>query len=572
MSCCVNIRGGAHSCRVVEVEWNAKHATFGGPTSRVTSGVEAGEQPFSGSSCLGRLKVNLRGERLIIRLISHQNSMHTSLLVKLIPRPVLFSRINASRCRALRAFYLPVAAPLTRTTRTLHTSKFYLQEISHRRTPNMAAATPDSTTLSLLQKYRSDATVDASLSASKTSTALFPNAAYTDAEKQEIDQWTITSAHISPASEDSAKTAARLSQLNTHLSSRTTILGGKPSVADIAVYAHLAPQVAKWTAEERTGEQGYHHIVRHLDFVQNAEEVFGLKISDAEKVKIDVDDVKFALKPIDAKAEKERKKREKEAAAAVTGGGSVADSGKPAAKSTKDKVKEKVEAAAGTVVAVVGGKKEKKEKAPKPPKQAPVEKPLSPSLIDLRVGHILKAIQHPNADSLYVSTIAMGDAPGTDNTSEYEGQVVRTVCSGLNGLVPLEEMQGRKIVAVCNLKPVTMRGIKSAAMVLAASPRVAEGEDSHKGPVELVNPPADAEAGERVYFEGWEGEPEPVLNPKKKIWESVQPGFTTTADLEVGFDAADVPQLKEAGKSGVAKLKTKQGLCTVKTLQGATVR
>jgi aminoacyl tRNA synthase complex-interacting multifunctional protein 1 len=133
-------------------------------------------------------------------------------------------------------------------------------------------------------------------------------------------------------------------------------------------------------------------------------------------------------------------------------------------------------------------------------------------------------------------------------------------------------MQGRKIVAVCNLKPVTMRGIKSAAMVLAASPRVAEGEDSHGGPVELVNPPAGAEAGERVYFEGWEGEPEPVLNPKKKVWESVQPGFTTTAELEVGFDPAEIPQLKEAGKSGVAKLKTKQGLCTVKTLQGATVR
>ena len=72
---------------------------------------------------------------------------------------------------------------------------------------------------------------------------------------------------------------------------------------------------------------------------------------------------------------------------------------------------------------------------------------MSPSLIDLRVGHILKAERHPNADSLYVSTIAVGDEAGTENTSEYEGKVVRTVCSGLNGLVPLEEMQGRKAKA-----------------------------------------------------------------------------------------------------------------------------
>lgn len=136
-------------------------------------------------------------------------------------------------------------------------------------------------------------------------------------------------------------------------------------------------------------------------------------------------------------------------------------------------------------------------------------------------------------------------------------------------------MQNRKVVTVCNLKPVTMRGIKSCAMVLAASPKVAEGEDSHKGPVELVNPPADSKAGDRVFFEGWEGEPEAVLNPKKKIWETIQPGFTTTDALEVGFNVGAVPQLAGEGaekKSGVAKLKTAAGLCSVTTLKDAVVR
>jgi aminoacyl tRNA synthase complex-interacting multifunctional protein 1 len=433
----------------------------------------------------------------------------------------------------------------------------------------MATAAVDNKSILLLKAAFPAITIDSSSSPSDTSSSLFPQAAYTDAEKKEIDQWS-----AAPST-----TSEKLTELNTHLSSRTTILGSKPSVADVIVYTHFAPLVAKWTPEERTGQHGYHHIVRHVDFVQNAE-VFYLKIADADKIKINQDDVIYKIPPVDAKAEKERKKKEKELAAAAAAAGGAATGAAVVTSSkveqVKEAVKDKLESAKESIAGAVDGskkKKEKKEKAPKPQKEAPKEKALSPALIDLRVGHILKAIQHPNADSLYVSTIAVGDAPGTDNTSEYEGQVVRTVCSGLNGLVPLEEMQGRKIVAVCNLKPVTMRGIKSAAMVLAASPRLAPGAvDDHKGPVELVNPPADAKAGERIYFEGWEGEPEAVLNPKKKIWESMQPGFTTTDDLEVGFDVAAVEQLAASGKTSVGKLRTKEGLCTVKTLKGATVR
>lgn len=106
-------------------------------------------------------------------------------------------------------------------------------------------------------------------------------------------------------------------------------------------------------------------------------------------------------------------------------------------------------------------------------------------------------------------------------------------------------------------------------MVLAASPR---GDDSHGGPVELVSPPSDAKAGDRVYFEGWEGEPEGVLNPKKKIWETIQPGFTTTDELEAAFNVEDVEPLKAQGKTGVGKLRTKEGVCVVKSLKGATIR
>ncbi|KAI1749884.1 hypothetical protein F4782DRAFT_285100 [Xylaria castorea] len=390
-------------------------------------------------------------------------------------------------------------------------------------------------------------------------------------EETEVQQWITTSERLKSSPQD----ASILDKLNAHLTSRATLLGTKPSKADVAIYESLAPTVKAWTPEQRTGQQGHPHIVRHLDFVQNSG-LFGLNISDADKVKVDTEEVLYVKPPTDAKAEKERLKKEKAAAAAAADGSAettLVDRTKAVAQVVVDKaveVKDAVAAAAG-----VGGetkpKKEKKEKAPKPQKAPAVTTPPSPHLIDLRVGHILKAIKHPEADSLYVSTIAMGDKPGTDDTEEYEGQVCRTVCSGLNGLVPLEEMQGRKVVVVANLKPVKMRGIKSCAMVLAASPRLKEGEvDDHKGPVELVTPPVDSKAGERVCFDGWRGEPEGVLNPKKKIWETFQPGFTTTDDLEVAFDGSAV---EAAGKAETGKLTTASGgTCSVQTLKGATVR
>lgn len=370
---------------------------------------------------------------------------------------------------------------------------------------------------------------------------------YTPQEETEIKQWLTTSERLksSPADQKSI-----LDTLDSHLASRTTLLGTKPSKADLAIYETLAPVVSGWDAEARTGKDGRPNIVRLLDFVQNSG-IFGLDVTD--KVKVDLDDVRYWKSPEEAKAEKERLKKEKAAAAGETA--ELADRTK----------------AAPAEAGAAKPKKEKKEKAPKAQKAPAPTAPLSPRLIDLRVGHILKAVKHPEADSLFVSTIDMGDAPGTPDTEEFEGRVCRTVCSGLNGLVPLEEMQGRKVVTVCNLKPVKMRGVKSCAMVLAASPKVKEGEeDAHKGPVELVNPPEGAAAGERVFFEGWEGEPEGVLNPKKKVWETMQPGFTTTSGREVAFDAGAVEAL---GKTGQGKLVVKSGgVCTVKTLADATVR
>lgn len=457
----------------------------------------------------------------------------------------------------------------------------------------MSTSTPPSSLIEFLRKSYPSAISPTTSEAeiSHSSREIFPETSYTEPEKVEISQWLTTSARLATPDEDEAKHAGRLGSLNIHLSTRTTLLGTKPSVADVALFYRLAPAVKSWSAEERTGEHGYHNIVRFIDFVQNAP-LFSLSLEVEEKVDIDVDDVKFAHKPLDPKEEKERKKEKAAVTVSVPG---LKTQVLPVGKG-KEHVKEKGDnqtpapaqdlpksASDAPVASSSKPKKEKKEKAPKAPKAPPAETLLSPCFIDLRVGHILRAIPHPNADSLYVSTINCGDPPDAPNTSldERTGLTVRTVCSGLNGLIPLADLQDRLIVAVCNLKPVTMRGVKSAAMVLAASPRLGPGEeDTHKGPVELVNPPKDAKAGERVYFEGWEGEPEGQLNPKKKVWETLQPGFTTTGGLEVGFDASVVEGLKkgdaaetsEKQGTAIAKLRTKGGVCSVTTLKEAVVR
>ncbi|KAH7928729.1 nucleic acid-binding protein [Leucogyrophana mollusca] len=106
----------------------------------------------------------------------------------------------------------------------------------------------------------------------------------------------------------------------------------------------------------------------------------------------------------------------------------------------------------------------------------------------------------------------------------------RTVVSGLVRYIPIEDMQDKYLVAICNLKPANMRGVKSFATVLAATSKV--GKDAG---TELIQPPPGSKPGDRVYFEGPEYEnatPVSQMNPKKNF-ETIQPGFTTLDTKEV---------------------------------------
>jgi len=82
-------------------------------------------------------------------------------------------------------------------------------------------------------------------------------------------------------------------------------------------------------------------------------------------------------------------------------------------------------------------------------------KPTGPAALDLRVAVVTEVRDHPQADKLYVLKIDFG--------SEQ-----RQLCAGLKPYYPREELLGKHLVVVTNLKPAKLRGELSQGMLLAA--------------------------------------------------------------------------------------------------------
>ncbi|WP_352405094.1 methionine--tRNA ligase [Sporanaerobacter acetigenes] len=75
--------------------------------------------------------------------------------------------------------------------------------------------------------------------------------------------------------------------------------------------------------------------------------------------------------------------------------------------------------------------------------------------IELKVAEVLSAEKHPNADKLLVLQLKVGEE-------------TRQVVSGIRKYYSPEDLVGKKVVLVSNLKPVKLRGVESYGMVLAA--------------------------------------------------------------------------------------------------------
>ncbi|GAA0140955.1 translational protein [Lithospermum erythrorhizon] len=164
--------------------------------------------------------------------------------------------------------------------------------------------------------------------------------------------------------------------------------------------------------------------------------------------------------------------------------------------------------------------------------------------LDMRVGRIVNVWRHPEADSLYVEEVDVGE------------QEPRTICSGLVKYIPLQHLQNKNVVVLANLKPRNMRGVKSNGMLMAAS------DDSHEN-VELLVPPEGSVPGEKIWFgsvdekENLPDAASPNQIQKKKIWELVQPHLRT--------DDSCIAAL------GTATMVTISGAVSSKTLKNARI-
>lgn len=162
-------------------------------------------------------------------------------------------------------------------------------------------------------------------------------------------------------------------------------------------------------------------------------------------------------------------------------------------------------------------------------------------LLDIRVGKVLRAWKHPEADSLYVEEVDVGEPEGP-----------RTICSGLVKFVSQEALEGSSVVVLANLKARNMRGVKSNGMLLCAS------DASHEN-VELLSAPEGAIPGERIWFGSEEDKANqsaaapPNQVQKKKIWESVQPLLKTTEECTAVFQ--NMPMRASTGIVSCASLK-----------------
>jgi methionyl-tRNA synthetase len=99
------------------------------------------------------------------------------------------------------------------------------------------------------------------------------------------------------------------------------------------------------------------------------------------------------------------------------------------------------------------------------------------SKADIRVGNVLEAGPHPNADKLLLLKVRVGDE-------------VRQIVAGIKQFYEPEKLVGKQVTVVMNLEPRKVRGVESNGMLLAAS--------DGAGNLALLTPDKQIAAGSQV--------------------------------------------------------------------------
>ncbi len=106
--------------------------------------------------------------------------------------------------------------------------------------------------------------------------------------------------------------------------------------------------------------------------------------------------------------------------------------------------------------------------------------------LDLVVSEILEVNDHPNADKLYVLKVNNGEK--------------KQICAGIKTSYTKEELIGKKVILVNNLKPTKLRDVESQGMLLAA-------EDKEN--LEIIEP-KNSKVGEKCFIENTENNNEEI--------------------------------------------------------------
>lgn len=154
------------------------------------------------------------------------------------------------------------------------------------------------------------------------------------------------------------------------------------------------------------------------------------------------------------------------------------------------------------------------------------------SRLCLRVGLIKNCKYHPSASNLYLEEVDIGESSTLQ------------IISGVVKYIPLQQMQNRKVVVLCNIKPSTLRGVTSQGMLFGVA------NDDHSQ-VELLDPPRNAKVGEIIQIEGCKWNPDPVLD-YKVLFPEIEHQLETTWDCVASFNG--IPFMTSAGPVTVKSL------------------
>lgn len=193
----------------------------------------------------------------------------------------------------------------------------------------------------------------------------------------------------------------------------------------------------------------------------------------------------------------------------------------PTGGSGNELTDEQKKAAADKRAKKAAAKAEKKKKtASAEPAAAAESNEINASALDVRVGKIIEVWEHEESDKLWCEKVDLGD------------KEPRQILSGLRKFYKKEDMQDARVLVLCNLKKRNLVGVPSHGMVLCAS-------NADHTEVEFVIPPEGAKIGERVMFEGYDGDAVAENKfAKKKMLVALAPDLKTDDDGVVVWKGA----------------------------------